>query len=253
MMKNLGQHRHTIAHWAMELLVVAVGILIAFSVQQWAEDRSSARKAAAAEVRIRNEARGNSGLLIERVMIRDCLRGRLRDLTKRLKDKKGGWKPLDSRLEYDPGFSDRIYRTPSRNWVSDSYSSALQNGDLAALPVEKQAQIASLYRQQRTASELNDTETDLAVSLDYLKNQPNLSDPERNALLSTVSRLEFINNLLLVIADQNLDYMRNLGYAQPREEEVKSVHTGWAKFASRTAQVYGQCVDKRLPLGFDPD
>lgn len=49
MFTSLGAHRRAIAHWAMELLVVAAGVLIALSAQQWAEGRSSQRSAAAAE------------------------------------------------------------------------------------------------------------------------------------------------------------------------------------------------------------
>ena len=41
MRELLIRYRPTILHWSMEVVVVVIGVLLALSVQQWAEDRSA--------------------------------------------------------------------------------------------------------------------------------------------------------------------------------------------------------------------
>ncbi len=67
-----GEQKRTAAHWAMELVIVIAGVLIALWVQQWAELRRANAEMAAAEQAIREEVRYNLTTLLWRDAIAQC-------------------------------------------------------------------------------------------------------------------------------------------------------------------------------------
>jgi hypothetical protein len=238
----------------MELLVVAVGILIAFTVQQWAEDRTAARKARAAETRIEIEVRDNAKRLMERVMLRQCLSNRLSELSVSLRDNRQDWNPMSGQSGTAVGPLDRrIYRTPLRPWIRDSYESSLQNGDLNALPVERRAMLATLYREFQRANDINQAETDLAVGLDVLRYNPDLSQQEINAHLASIAKLEFMNSVMVIIAEQSFDTYKRLNYAMsPSEVRKSKLLSEWNGYLAERESIYGRCIDRNAPRKAEP-
>jgi hypothetical protein len=237
----------------MELLVVAVGILIAFNVQQWAEDRAAAQKARAAETRIEREVRDNARRLIERVMLRQCLSDRLSALAESVKNNTQNWEPVTGLNEINNTPFRRIYRTPSRPWIRDSYESSLRNGELNALPLERQISLATMYRELQRASDINAAETDLAVSLDVLRYSPDLSQQEIHSLLATIAKLDFMNNLLAVIAEQSFVSYKHLEYAMTPSEIGRSEFLkNWNGYLAEREGIYGRCVDGNAPRKAEP-
>jgi hypothetical protein len=146
MFEKLRGHKHVIAHWAMELLIVVAGVLIALGAQQWAQDRASKQGAARAEARIREELATNVLLGVERITLNNCIKQRLSRLANELTASRREWS--DFHVPEDKvgqtAFRE-IYRVPSRVWVSTEYNGSLSNGHLASLAPERATQLAGTW------------------------------------------------------------------------------------------------------------
>lgn len=243
MFKRFRTHQHSIAHWAMELLVVFVGVLIALSAQAWAQDRSAKSRAEAAETRIRQELGLNIFLGYERIALQKCLKLRLANLASDLSGGRTDWSTMRmARPEGDDRMAfDRLYRTPSRPWVSTEYEGSIASGALDTLSSERTSLLASSYNQVERMRELNAEEEQLANRLAALQFGTPLSGPERNELLATLTRLDYLNGLMVLIATQNVEFFRDLYSFTP--EEVGEIRETWALEARKWRAIYGDCAD----------
>lgn len=251
MFKRLRPHQHTIGHWAMELLVVFVGVLIALSAQAWAQDRSAKARAEAAETRIREELGTNIFLGYERIALRTCLKERLADLASDLGSGRTDWGTMrmapadgDDRMAFD-----RLYRTPSRPWVSTEYEGSIASGALDTLSSERTSLLAASYNQIERMRELNAEEEQLANRLAALQFGTPLSGPERNELLATLTRLDYLNGVMVLVATQNAEHFRDLYSLTP--EEVGLVREHWDFEARRMRSIYGNCANPRVVRTLD--
>jgi hypothetical protein len=188
-------------------------------------------------------------------MLGRCLSSRLSELSESVRSSRKGWKPMTGQGDTAATpFRDRIYRTPLRPWTRDSYESSLQNGELNALPGERRAALATLYREFQRASDINTAETDLAVSLDVLRYDPNLSQEEVNSLLTSIARLDFMNKLMIVIAEQSFDTYKRLDYAMTSSEMRKSsLLADWNGYLAERESIFGRCVDRSAPRKAEPN
>jgi hypothetical protein len=249
-----GVRRRRLGQWLMELAVVVTGVLIALWVQQWADARSSKRKAIDAEYRIRDELAANTDLWLERVAVRHCLRDRLGKLANALGSGQADWQAMTvTGYDADRMAFRRLYRTPSRNWQTDAYRGALGNGDLESVNFDQRYKLAVMYKQIDRMAELNLKENDLRSKLSTLQFNPVLTTPERNALLATITELDWINGLMVLIARQNFEGMHSLGYNMSSEEIAKArAPEGWQKATDEMREKYGDCVQTNALAEFEP-
>lgn len=107
MIRNwLGRHKATILHWSMEVVIVVIGILIAFALQGWSEESASKLRAVDAERRIRRELLGNAENFVERIAIYACLRANGQGLMRGLIAGDARWRPRT----FDPGRRQSLLR-----------------------------------------------------------------------------------------------------------------------------------------------
>ena len=241
----------------MELLVVAAGVLLALSVQQWAEDRASLRRASEAEARIRQELLTASIDVAERMAVHGCLKQRLILLAEGLTRGGSDWRPtalpelFAGRLAFD-----RVYRVPSRNWPTATYGSAGSGGDLDSLPPERAARLSIAYGWLASIARQNAEEVQLAAGLSALQFPVVRRATERNAVLLDIVRLDQINSSLSVNAEQLLAHMRRIGIRPTDTEAGQAQRSGFLRtWISEGRVKYGRCFDTRaitaLP-GFAP-
>jgi hypothetical protein len=251
MFEKLRRHRQVIAHWAMELLIVVAGVLIALGAQQWAQDRSSKQSAASAEARIREELTTNVLLGVERITINNCIKQRLSRLANELTANRREWS--DFRIAEDmvgqTAFRE-IYRVPSRVWVSTEYNGSLSNGHLASLAPERATQLANAYAQVEDQRARNGEEARLSAQLGLLQFNQSLSIAERNALLATLTRLDWLNGVTVIVARQNIEAYRRLGYRMS-VKEMRGLRQFWSKHLVEVRARYGSCVQSQAIAEFD--
>lgn len=119
----------------------------------------------------------------------------------------------------------RLYRTPSRSWVPSEYRGSVAMGALDPLSPERTAALANSYAQVERASEINVEEEMLTARLGALQFDTALTAPERNELLATLTRLDYLNALVVIVSTQNAERFRNLYRFTP--EETNQVRNGW--------------------------
>ena len=243
MFEGLRKNRRVIGHWVMELLVVFTGVLIALGAQGWANERSSRARAKAAEVRIRNELELGVQLGIERIALRQCLKQRLANIAEGLSSGRTDWSSMRIADQHQPNLFafGPLYRMPSRNWVSSEYRSSAANGALDTLSPERNADLANIYEAIESQGEFNAEEQQLATRLAAIQFGTPLSALERNDLLATVTRLDYLNGLMVLVAKQSAEAYQGLYTFTP--EELDEMRNGWSAHVPDVEAVYGNCVD----------
>jgi hypothetical protein len=154
--KLTGEQRRTVRHWAMELVVVIAGVLIALWVQEWAERRRATRDMGAAEEAIHAEVRGVLTQLIWREVISQCHIDRAEKLKNMLLAGRSEWPGIteNALLRIDlsqatgvqtvvPGVYQRPYDVPTMA----AWNSALATGALAPMDRERFGRLVELYSQ----------------------------------------------------------------------------------------------------------
>ena len=245
MFKRLTEHRRTIGHWAMELVIVVAGVLIALAAQQWAGERSSRSRASAADARIKDELQSNMLNGVERIALHGCLKKRLSMLARGLSSGRTDWSSLASLSTDDDGTTfQRLYRMPLRSWIASEFHGSSANGALDSLSPERASAFAAIYNQFEHQGELNAEENSLATSVAVLQFQRPLTDGERGRLLGELTSLDYINGLMVLISRQTIDQYFRL-YPKMTAAEVAEVRKSgfWPANVARMRGTYGQCVD----------
>jgi hypothetical protein len=144
-----------------------------------------------------------------------------------------------------------IYRVPSRVWVSTEYNGSLSNGDLASLAPERATQLANAYAQVDDQRARNEEEARLSAQLGMLQFNQSLRTTERNALLATLARLDWLNMVTVISARQNIEAYRRLGYRMSAKE-INRLGQFWSKHLIEVRAKYGSCVQLQAIAEFDP-
>lgn len=239
----------------MEVFVVVIGVLLALSVQQWAEGRALAQRGRDAEARIREELLSARIKVTERIAVHGCLKQRLIELRDGLIEGGSDWRatavpePVAGRLAFG-----RVYRVPSRNFSSEAFRGAVSGGDLASLPPERIVSMSAAYGMLDKIERLNLEENQLAAGLGLLHFPVARTPADRSAILSTLTRLDQLNQLLHLVAGQHLGQVRSIGLA-PTVAETKDFRRSrfFAKWVSEGQAKYGRCFDAGAIAALEPN
>lgn len=175
----LAARRSFLSHWFMEILVVAIGISIAFALQEWAGDIASKRRAADAETRVRDELMANTIYVLEQI---------------------------------------------------------------ASVSQQRRATLANIYSYHLQFNALNVEEFALSAQLKPLQFGLPLSADARSAMLGRLARLDDINALMRLMAEQNLEGLRLYGI-RPDAAELDGMRAVWTTLAKGAREKYGTCWD----------
>jgi hypothetical protein len=144
MLKKLGLNRGVAAHWAMELVVVVAGVLIALSAQEWAQNRSKKLRAAAAEEAMALEIRNSLLVNVELTRLDRCWDMQIEALQSAI-------------VKGNVNAAGRIVRGGSffgtgRLWADNAFQAALSaqvSEDLGAEKLKGYSQVYAMIRRNR--------------------------------------------------------------------------------------------------------
>lgn len=185
-----GEQKRTFSHWAMELVIVVAGVLIALWVQQWAEGRRANADMAAAEKAIHEEVRGNLWTLIWRDAISQCHLDRAQLLKSMLVEGRSHWPGVTEDALIQNTLSEAtgvqtvvpgVYQRPFDDFSTAAWESALATGALKPMNPKRFGQLVALYNQ-----------------IDFLKRNRDL----QNRAAATLSALSFAQELTPEIRTQ---------------------------------------------------
>ena len=237
--QQLASHRSVILHWAMEITVVVIGVLIALVVQQWAADRGARQRAADAEDRIRSEMLGNAAIMVKRIALYPCLKRRADELMAGLSSGRRDWRLPLAAAGGRPA-ARVVYAKPVRTIVSDAFRDSVSRGDLDAMAPERVAALSGVYTSLDRLDRMATEEQQLSDSLRPLMYAVPTQEEGRDRMIAAVARLASINQLMQVISGQQLNALTtDAGIRLPAAEFMPLYGAGLASLR----QAYGGCVD----------
>ena len=186
---NDGQKRN-IAHWAMEFVVVVVGVLLALWLQERAGQSNRLEDARNAEAAIRNEVDENLMALVAFESVDDCRRDRLREIDQILRTGETTRPVLshfllaiDDKARISNFQRQLVYGGIIEDIPDTSWRSANSSGAISAMDPERYRAIANLYAGFALIQQTVDTDRDASAKLQLLAYGTPLSPDVRAELI----------------------------------------------------------------------
>jgi hypothetical protein len=214
-------------HWAMELVIVVAGVLIAMWLQQWVEQRRAIATMHSAEDAIHDEVRQALESLIWREAISQCHFDRASRLKAGLTGPDDRWPGLDENtlVARKPGgryaaptVVPSVYQRPVDSLTDSAWNSALGTGALAPMDRDRFGKLVAVYDQIQFLRQNRELEDRAATRLSALAFPMRFTPETRMALteaLYDIDRARFTFSAFgaSVLADQ----MRGLGWNDKSE------------------------------------
>jgi hypothetical protein len=227
--KLTGEQKRTVAHWAMELVIVVAGVLIALWVQQWADRRRALDDMAAAEQAIHEEVRYNLTTLIWREAIAQCHVERAQLLKSMLLASGTRWPGitddtlLRNKLSEATGIQivvPGVYQRPYDDISMSAWETALATGALAPMDRKRFGQLVALYNQFEFLKLNRDREDAAAAALSALSLPQVLTPDSRTRMFEALYRVDTSRFLFKLNGAANVAaQMKDLGWNDRQEIE----------------------------------
>jgi len=217
MLRKLSEgQRRTIAHWAMEFVVVVAGVLLALWLQQKVTDANKRSDAVAAEAAIRDELDNNLMILVMQNVVSDCRRTRLEEIERRLEDDAPAgailtpWGVTAPQVPKHPA----VYGFFALDVTDTAWRGAIANGSASAMKPDRYTQIADVYSGFDQVRQALATDREVSTTLQILSYQSRLTPELRGQLTKAYytarSNLAFLTEG--VSASGLAEQMRTLGW-----------------------------------------
>ena len=191
--------RRTIGHWAMELVVVVAGVLIALWLQEWVANRRAVQDMVAAEDAIHDEVRTALTTLIWREAISRCHLERAQLLKSMLLKGGNHWPGITENTLIRNQLSEAtgvqtvvpgVYARPYEILSTAAWNSALTTGALAPMDRKRFDQLVALYSQIEFLKRNSDREDRAAATLSALSLPQELTPESRTRMLQALYEID---------------------------------------------------------------
>ena len=197
MMRRLtDDERRGVRHWAMEFVIVVVGVLLALWLQQWGERRRALADMRDAEAAIHDEVRTALQQMMWRKAISKCHIDR-QELLKSMLLKSGeNWPGLEenalavSARRIPESVIPSVYSRPLDTLTTAAWTSALTTGALAPMDRDKFTKLVAIYDQIETWRNARDDETDAVSKMSPLAFPMRLTPELKAQMLESVYRVD---------------------------------------------------------------
>jgi hypothetical protein len=240
------EQKRSISHWAMELMIVIGGVLIALWLQQWGERRQALQNMAVAEQAIHDELQETLKSLIWRQAINQCHIDRIRLLKSALTGPRTEWPGLEENALVlvapkgpmgAPSIITSIYWRPLDTFTDAAWKSALATGALAPMDRKRFALLVNAYDQVQFLRDTRDRETEATEKLAALTFPTQLTPEVRSEMLQGLYVLDRSRFTYALIGPSVVaGWMRELGwndkaaleaYLRQDANEVKAMGLVW--------------------------
>ena len=197
------QEKRALRHWALEIVVVVIGVLLALWAAEWAETRRAKSEAELAVDAMARELQTISAVMYFGLQGWECQTEQIEKLYSALTDTEAPWDP--EALVVEEVDTNRSERSSLPVYFDDSpllrhfsaRENAEANGALQKLPFERSQSITVLYSIADTAYAANYKryETSRALTALSLKAPPSLAD--RRKLLGVLGEVNEQHDLFL--------------------------------------------------------
>ena len=232
----------------LDFVIVVAGILIAFQVTNWSEERHQASQAEQALDSIKAELSFLLFLSSERLANEPCRIQKIRVLSDRLAEDGEDW---DADIDIDKpngsGFSEfampRVLRTPLRPWPDTAWKTLIASETALHLERAQFNRLSIIYDLATETDRLDEMAWRLRGKLSHLALSGILSAAERRTALETLGEFSAIGDLIHISAGHLRQEIMLLDYEY--EDAIKHLqeqYDGLGVAIKASQSVYGECL-----------
>jgi len=226
----------------VDFLIVVVGILMAFQITNWSEQRTATAQLKQAETGLQQDLLINYFNAKERIMFTQCRKERVSQLSKKLLESGDEWQSMalnndDTSIRAIP----IALRSSSRTWGSREWDAELSRGTLSLMDNDRRKQLDRLFALTKSARGLQEQILTLQARVNVLSQNLMLSRSERLRYLELLAEIDEKSVRLERISAQIAEAIEAIGVLI--EESAKGE---FQEYVARTNKgrlaIYGKCV-----------
>ena len=221
---------------AWELGIVTLGVLIALGAQQWADERTWRAKVEKSKAALRDELSEHYSYAVEFRTVYPCMQSQLARLRDRVLSSGALMNPLPI---YDEPNGDFVLRIPSKEYPTEVWEAAVNDGTIQRLEPPVRRQLASHYTMLASIRNMawanNQTEQGLSALAHPLPLDPAVRYSVVKEIEQLRGRLEFLD----ILNGQIIVYLQKAGMLPPAKE---------ARALTERYGTYRFCKAQGLPM-----
>ena len=239
-----------IAHWGTELIVVAIGVLLALWAQAWFEGRKDAATRRDTVAQMDAVIGRVLALTAARVSSDLCSRQRIAELDDALRSSAGQWSAralpnLPGRMVV--GHFPAVYLMDADALPLQVFDTARRNGTVNTLPPRDQRFYEQVERELHWLNDVWVGSTDPAMRLSVLGVDGPLSESARDEMRQALAWLDSENRVTILRAQSLARLAREHGFALAAGDLA-----GYRQKLERDRNLFGDCVVEVDPLQLTP-
>lgn len=234
----------------LDFFIVVAGILIAFQVTNWNEQRQSKAALVTAENSLQTDLFNNYFYAQERISLSECRVGQLKELSEKLMEPGEAWQGL---ARDDPETVNKlaiksVLRSPSRVWGSRVWKAELNLGTVKLMNADRREAFDVLFKQTDDVERLENKINSLQARLKVLSQDMQLPRIARLRYFDTVSEIDQLGYYIELIAGQIIQSIERIGLVID-DDTAQAFRESNVQMQKQRTEVYGSCT-KPIPLGF---
>ena len=226
----------------VDFLIVVVGILMAFQITNWSEQRTATAQLEQAESGLQQDLLANYFNAKERTTFSQCRKAQVSKLSRKLLESGDEWQNMALK---DDDTSHRAMptalRSASRNWGSREWDAELNRGTLSVMDNQRRKRLERLFLQTKDASVLQEHILTLQARVNVLGQNLTLSRSKRLHYLELLAEIDEKSVSLERVSAQIAETIEAIGVLI--EESAKGE---FQELVARTNKgrlaIYGDCV-----------
>lgn len=221
---------------AWELAIVTLGVLIALTAQQWADERTWRRKVEATKTALREELSRHYSFAVEFRTVYPCMQAQLARVRDRVLASGAVMEPLPihraSRIHF-------VLRMPYKEYDTAAWEAAVGDGTLQRLEAPIRRQLAVHYTSLETIRNMNWANNQTEQGLIALTHSLPLDPAVRYSVIKEIEQLSGRLQYLDLFNGQMIDLLQKAGMLPPERE---------ARLVTERFGTYKFCKANGLPM-----
>lgn len=221
---------------AWELAIVTLGVLIALAAQQWAEERTLRGKVETSKAALRDELSEHYNFAVEFRTVYPCMQTQLAQLRDRVL---ASGAVMDPAPIYQESTFDYVLRIPSKEYPTDAWEAAVNDGTIQRFEPPVRRQLAGHYMMLALIRNISWANNEADTGLEALRHGLPLDPTVRYSVIKEIEQLSGRMEHLDVLNGQVIDNLQKASMLPP---------AGEARSLTERYGTYRFCKARALPM-----
>lgn len=226
----------------LDFLIVIVGILIAFQITNWGEERAAHAKLSRVEEVLQVNLRFIYFNAKQRLSLAECRAQVFQSIAQNLLAPGDGWEGMprsDSNNDFKQVLTP-LLRSPHRPWEAQTWEAELAQGTFNIMDDERRELLNGIFRQVDLAKALQNDIFALQGRLKVLAVSTDIPRDSRLRYYDILGELDDKSGLLELIAEQIIKGIETVGVNTPVDRRQLIIE-GLSSAITRARETYGAC------------